>query len=382
MKTTKVRILTIFIIMLTISFSIIPFALAKQRKTYLTDFLLSCEIKDEGFSNSPEEEDDVSFDATAYAIEILDDYNMLITRDIWGEVENTVNTSDLMEYLEDKGKDRADDINIDIYKTYFILKALNTLEYETSSSLENSIETYLDSLDRSGNGFAAISTSSSASITSTYFAMMTYELIDEKIPNESAHKAWIRSCRNSDGGYGGNTTLSSSILNTFYAISIFEVIFDIDDLSDKDDTIEYLDSFYVDDEGDDDNYGGYLPDENAENALLSSTYYCIQGIYLIDKGDLDNEEETLNWVLNRQNFKDGGFSDNSDGDDQKESSITDSYFAYKTLMILDGKTLPSMELKVFMLEFIWVDWLILVILLTFLGVAVIYAIIIWRKRRI
>ena len=49
--------------MLTISFSIIPFALAKQRKTYLTDFLLSCEIKDEGFSNSPEEEDDVSFDA-------------------------------------------------------------------------------------------------------------------------------------------------------------------------------------------------------------------------------------------------------------------------------------------------------------------------------
>lgn len=368
--------------MLTISFSIIPFALAKQRKTYLTDFLLSCEIKDEGFSNSPEEEDDVSFDATAYAIEILDDYNMLITRDIWGEVENTVNTSDLMEYLEDKGKDRADDINIDIYKTYFILKALNTLEYETSSSLENSIETYLDSLDRSGNGFAAISTSSSASITSTYFAMMTYELIDEKIPNESAHKAWIRSCRNSDGGYGGNTTLSSSILNTFYAISIFEVIFDIDDLSDKDDTIEYLDSFYVDDEGDDDNYGGYLPDENAENALLSSTYYCIQGIYLIDKDDLDNEEETLNWVLNRQNFKDGGFSDNSDGDDQKESSITDSYFAYKTLMILDGKTLPSMEVKVFMLEFIWVDWLILVILLTFLGVAVIYAIIIWRKRRI
>ena len=65
MKTTKVRILAIFIIMLTVSFSIIPFALAKQRKTYLTDFLLSCEIKDEGFSNSPEEEDDISYDATA-----------------------------------------------------------------------------------------------------------------------------------------------------------------------------------------------------------------------------------------------------------------------------------------------------------------------------
>ena len=382
MKTTKVRILTIFLIMLTVSFSIIPFALAKQRKTYLTDFLLSCEIKDEGFSKSPEEEDDISFEATAYAIEILDDYNMLITRDIWGEVENTVNTTDLMEYLEDKGKDEAEEINIDIYDTYFILNALDILDYETSSSLENSVETYLDSLDQGGNGFAAISTSTSASITSTYFAMMTYELIDEKIPNESAHKAWIKSCRNSDGGYGGNTTLSSSILNTFNAISIFEVIYDIDDLSGQDSTVEYLDSFYVDDKGDDDNYGGYLPDENAENALLSSTYYCVQGISLIDKGDLKHEDKTLDWVLDRQNFKDGGFIDNSDGDEQKESSTTASYFAYQTLIILDGKELPSMEVKVFMLEFIWVDWLILVILLTFLGVAVIYSIIIWRKRRI
>jgi len=381
LKTTKVRILTIFIIMLTVSFSIIPFALAKQRKTYLTDFLLSCEIKDEGFSNSPKEEDDISYEATAYAIEILDDYNMLITRDIWWEVENTVNTTDLMEYLEDKGKDKAEEINIDIYDTYFILNALDILDYETSSSLENSVETYLDSLDQGGNGFAAISTSTSASITSTYFAMMTYELIDEKIPNESAHKAWIKSCRNSDGGYGGNTTLSSSILNTFYAISIFYVILD-DDLSGEDGTIEYLDSFYVDDEGDDSNYGGYLPDENAENALLSSTYYCVQGISLIDKGDLEHEDKTLDWILNRQNFKDGGFIDNSDGDEQKESSITDSYFAYQTLILLDGKELPSMEVKVFMLEFIWVDWLILVILLTFLGVAVIYCIIIWRKRRI
>jgi len=368
--------------MLTISFSITPFALAKQRKTYLTDFLLSCEIKDEGFSNSPEEEDDISYEATAYATEILDGYNMLVTRDIWGEVENTVNTTDLLEYLEDKGKDQFDVTDVNIYKLYFILKSLIILDYERSSSLENNAESYLDSLDRNGNGFAATSTSSSASITSTYFAMMIYELIDESIPNESAHKAWIKSCRNSDGGYGGNTTLSSGILNTFYVISIYEEIYDIDDLSGQDSTIDYLDSFYVDDEGDDDNYGGYLPDENAENALLSSTYYCVQGISLIDSGDLDHEEETLNWVLNRQNFKDGGFVDITEGNEQKESSITASYFAYQTLTILDGKELPSMEEKVFMLEFIWIDWLILVILLSFVGIAVVYGYFMWRKRRI
>jgi len=123
LKITKVRIFTIFLIMLTISFSMIPFALAKQRKTYLTDFLLSCEIKDEGFSNSPEEEDDISYEATAYAIEILNHYDLLVKRDIWGEVENTVNTTDLMEYLEDKGKDEVGGTDIDIYKIYFIFEA-------------------------------------------------------------------------------------------------------------------------------------------------------------------------------------------------------------------------------------------------------------------
>ena len=52
-------------------------------------------------------------------------YNLLVKRDEWGEVKNTVNTSDLMEYLEDKGKDEIDSADINIYNLYFILKSLN-----------------------------------------------------------------------------------------------------------------------------------------------------------------------------------------------------------------------------------------------------------------
>jgi prenyltransferase beta subunit len=343
---------------------------------------LDLEIKDEGFSNSQEEEDKISYEATAYALEILEYYDKLETRDFFGEVEHTVNTSDLQEYLEDKAKDRIKSGNVDIYKLYYILKSLDILDYDTSSSLEADVEAYLDASEQNGNGFAPTDTSSLASISSTYFAMMIYELIDESIPNESSHKYWIKSCRNGDGGYGGNTTLTSSVFNTYCAIIIFEEIYDVDDLSSQSATIDYLKSFYVEDENDEDNYGGYLPDANSENALLSSTYYCIKGISIIDSDELEDEDDTLNWILNRQNFKDGGFIDNSEGYEQKKSSVTCSYFAYETLKIIDGIELPILEEKVFMLEFIWIDWLILIIILSVIGAAVITGIVIWRKRRI
>jgi len=382
LKTSRIRIITFFILFLIISLNFSTFVLAKQRKTYLTDFLLDCEVKDKGFSNSPQEEDDISYESTAYAIEILNDYQLLEKRDIFGEIEHTVNTSDLQEYLEDKGKDKINEAEINIYNIYYILKALNIMDYDTSSSLESNVKHYLNSLNLNGSGFAPKPSSVSGSLSSTYFAMMIYEIIEDPIPYEKSHKNWIRSCINSNGGYGGNTTLPSTILDTFYAILIFEQIYDIEDLPSEDNTIEYLKSFYVDEESDEDNYGGYLPDDKAENALISSTYYCVKGISLIDKSELKDEDETLNWILNRQDAKDGGFTDNSDGDEQKESSVTVSYFAYQALIVLDGEELPSLEQKVFMLEFIWVDWLIFVVILSSLGVAVIVGYIRWRKRRI
>ncbi len=369
--------------MVIISFSIVPFALGKQRKTYLTEFLLDAERDDEGFSNSKESDDKISSEATAYALEILDHYQMLETKDWLGEIEHEVNTTDLQEYLEDKAKSQFSSGQIDIYGLYYYLKSLVLFEqldsdYEISSTLEIDLRNYLDASDQSGNGFGP----SSASIPFTYFAMMIYELMEAPIPNTNSHKEWIKSCINADGGFGGNTTLPSTIINTFYAIVIFEEVYDVDDLPNKGGTIDYLNSFYVDDESDEDNYGGYLPDFDAKNALLSSTYYCIKGISLIDNEEFEDEDLTLNWVKNRQNFKDGGFSDNSDGYEQKSSSVTTSYFAYKTIMIIDGIESPVLEEKVFMLEFIWIDWAIFVIILSILGAAAISAVIIWRKRRI
>ena len=91
---------------LVISLSLSPFALAKTRKTYLSDFLLDNLIEDDGFSNCDREDyrednDEVSYEATAYALEILGKYNLLEEKDLFGKVEKSHNSSDLQDELEE-----------------------------------------------------------------------------------------------------------------------------------------------------------------------------------------------------------------------------------------------------------------------------------------
>ena len=384
MKPSKIRILLIFILILIITFSIIPSGLAKPRKTYITDFLYECEIKDEGFANSVENDDEVSEEATAYALEILDAFDLLQKKDLFGTVEHEVNTTDLPEELESVAKSEVNSGDPDIYKLYFLLKSLEILEdnnedYEISSSLESNIRTFVDSLLQTGGGYAASKLSTTATMASTFFALKLYDLLDKDFANSSITKSWIRSCQNSDGGYGGSIGSSSTILNTYYAIFSMDEIDDVDELLNKDFTINYLKSFFEDNENDSENYGGYYPDEDAENTMISSTFYCIMGISLIDDGELEDEEETLSWILNRQNFKDGGFKDIDDGSEQKYSSVVNSYYALELINLIDPDSETTLNQEVFMVEF---NWWILVGLLIGIGVVAIAIIIIRRKRRI
>ena len=383
MMRSKIRILIIFLLFFIITFSIIPAVLAKPRKTYITDFLYDCEIKDEGFSNSVENDDDVSDEATAYALEILDEFDLLQKKDIFGTVEHEVNTTDLPEKLEDDAKGMFTIGDVDIYDLYFLLNSLmiledNNDEYDFSSSLKNDAITYLNSLLQNEGGYAPSSTSISATIASTYFALKIYDLLEEDYVNKSITKSWVRACQNPDGGYGGNIGLSSTILNTFYAILAMDIIDDVDELYNEANTIDYFESFYEDNENNLENYGGYYPDEDTETTLISSTYFCVMGIYLIDEDEIDHEEETLTWILNRQNFKDGGFADNDDESKQKYSSVINSFYAVQLIKLYDAD-LISLNEEIFMVEF---NWWILVGILIGIGLIAIAVIIIRRKRRI
>jgi hypothetical protein len=192
----------------------------------------------------------------------------------------------------------------------------------------------------------------------------------------SKHINWIKSCNNSDGGYGGNSSLTSSILNTYYAVSLLNQLGTLDDLADKNQTLSYLNSFYVNNPSDADNFGGYLPDLASQYTLISSTYYCVITISIIDEAIL-NAGETILWVLARQYFGDGGFAEKTGETDELSSSVILSYYAFEILRSFNR--LNSLNAEIWMVEF---DYMILLIIFGCIGVIAGISIFIWRRRRI
>ncbi|MHA1293138.1 MAG: prenyltransferase/squalene oxidase repeat-containing protein [Promethearchaeota archaeon] len=377
MKPHNYRNLTIIFLILLIGILITPYVLAKPRKSYLTDYILGNKVENEGFSNT-NSTDDVSYEATAYALEILKYYDLYEVPGLFGKKTVNVNVTETKKELKKEVRDLVPKKNrVIIYDLYYLLRALDALNTSVKDELKDDIEDYLDASEQVGGGFAPLNTSSTPTLISTYFACRIYKMINRDIEQESKHVDWVKSCLNGDGGYGGNSSSSSTLLNTYYAVLFMDFMADIDDLENSDDTIDYIDSFFVDDESDQLNFGGYLPDENAKYASLSSTYYCVKVLSLLDSDKL-HQDNTTAWILKLQNFRDGVFSDNTDGKEQYKSSIIASYFAFETLKIFDSE-LDVLEEHVWMVEF---NWWILIILLISLGIAITAIIIIWRRKRI
>ena len=372
------RYIAIFTFLFIITLTIIPAVVAKPRKTFLTNYIVVNRIKDKGFSNTIKENESVSFEATAYALDILSYYNLFEYPE-WFETKANVNVSIIDGKLIKKLNNELDDDVVDLYKIYYLLSSIKSLNISVKDNVnEDKIEDYLKTLKKNDGGFSTTNTTILPSIISTYFAVKIYKLIDSKVDDKDDHIDWINDCRNSDGGYGGNSTLSSGIYNTYCAVLAIKELGDLDDdLSKEDDTVEYLNDFYVGDEGDVRNYGGFLPDKDAKNALLSSTYYCVKVLSLLDPDELESES-IANWVLERQNFVDGGFADTTDGAGEKISSVSTSYYAFQILKIFD-ESLLNLEEEIFMADF---DWIVLIVLLSILGLAVVGIVIIWKKRKI
>jgi len=350
---------------------ITPIAFAKPRKTYLVDFLLKNKIDNEGFAGSLKE--------TTYALEIIDYYDLIIKQQWYGINETNVNASITRKYLEDYTISSLNNKTGSIYDLYYFYKSSNILGGTNAPGLIERIKDYLSKSRVSGGGFAPYNTSKSASLSSTYYAINLYSLLNETIPTITSHKNFVLSCRNSDGGFGGNASLSSTITDTFYALQILHEISNLSYLTRPDITLKYLNSTYCNDESDTINYGGYLPDENSKYASLSTTYYCVQAISLINSSKLSlTKQFTINWLLSRQNFQDGGFVDIGDQTSQIFSSISGSYYAFEALKTLNAD-LNQLEEEVFMVE--WNYW-ILIILLSSIGIAIAIYIFVQRSRKI
>lgn len=347
--------------------NIIPSVLGRTRRVYLTDFISSNEIEGEGFKNGISTGNDVSFEATAYALEVLRNLG-----------SNAHEISSLKTDLEGKISNMFDSEAVDLYDLYFLLKSLFLTEsdYSIDGSLIDRIYQYLNGTEQVGGGFSFLNTTMTPSLSSTFFVVQIHSMLapSKTLQNITIHKNWVLLNNNPDGGYG-NTT--STLLSTYYAVSLLDELSSVDDLANKSKTLTYLTSFYVSNPSDVNNIGGYIPDLASTTSLLSSTYYCVMAISLINSSFL-NSGKTTNWVLSRQYFQDGGFADITDGSDQLSSSVVGSYFAFKTITIFNP-TLSKLAVDVWMVEF---NYWILIILLGSIGIIAVIGVVIWRKRRI
>jgi prenyltransferase beta subunit len=363
----KLRSLTFLALIITLLLGIAPIASAKTRQLHLIDFLYENHNGNESFGTSSQD--------TANAIEIIDFYGAYKIEGFLQAIKE-VDIPTLEVYLEDEITSMFNEEVIDIYDLFYLLSTLDSLGTQLDSNLHDKIYVYINETVQSTGGFSPTNTSTSANLISTFYMYNIFTLIDEPVENQTLHKNWVLSCNNTDGGYGGNQSLSSTLLTTYYAIYLVKELGEISDLTNQTSTLNYLKSFYVNDHDNLENYGGYLPDVFAQNSLLSSTYFCVEGIRIINSNEL-NKEATVNWVLNHQNFQDGGFSDHSEENDQRLSSISASYYTFE---ILKGfNSLDLLNEDIFMVEF---NFFMLIIVTSISGIIIAAIYLIWRKRRI
>ncbi len=349
--------------------SVIPLGLAKTRQNYIIQFVKSTQLDEfNGFSNSVIDKEEVSFEATAVALEIIDHYKI---------PELELNISKITANLTMKLDLAFNQSNIDIYKLSHALKAFSYLDYNFTSILENKINTYLNKTYQSIGGFSPTNSSTQISMASTFYAIECYRFINKSIPEPELIKNWTLDCLNLDGGYGGNSTLSSAISNTYFAINILNLLGYQSEIQNKSKTIEYLKSFYFDEIADDVNYGGFLPNDASKDTQLSSTYFCVQTLANLSE-IIDNKDDIISWVLKRQNYRDGGFSDIKDGNIIDYSSMSATYYAFEILKTLNPN-LEQLNEDVFAAEF---NWWILIILFIVIGAVVVVGYFIWRRRQL
>jgi len=358
------------ILIITLLSSITPIALAETRQNHLVEFLYDNQNADDTFG--------IAYQETAYAIEMIDRFNAYLVEVLF-EATESVNVPELKEFLVNQIQAMFNIESINLYKLLYYLDTLNRLEsLQTSldSSLHNKIYRYLNETTQIGGGFGPTNTSTTANMVSTFFVYNIYDIIEEAVVNQTVHKTWVLSCNNTDGGYGGNQSLSSTIVTTYFAVYLVDALGDVNDLANKTKTLEYFKSFYVDDPSKTGNFGGYLPDFLADNTLLSSTYYCVKGIELIDESEL-NGATTVKWVLNHQNFLDGGFGDWVEGNDQRGSSVSTSFYAFKLLETFDS--LEALNEEIFTVE---LNFFIIIIISSIIAIVIGITYFFIRRRRI
>jgi prenyltransferase beta subunit len=372
-KKLFIQIFTLSLVVVII-FSVIPYVSAKTRRNYIIDFIISNRIGNDGFSNSFQTNTTVSYEATYYALKILDDLNSL------------QNQPDLDIFEEELAKEVETELDsLDEYsltKLYYLLHSLELLDGfdKVTSTQKAEISTWINN-SKAGSGGYGNNNSTSPSVIYTFYAANIMLLIQNtgNIPEGDSHTNYVLTCFNSDGGFGGTISAESSIPSTYYAVTGVNGYSELSDLSVQNEScIDYIRSFYVLDSSDSENYGGFSETQLPNKSLISTTYYCALTLQLLDSSEL-NSQATSQWILSHQNLNDGGFVDSAEKDIVVYSSIKSTYFAFSIIKLFDVSLL-SLNENFWDVETNWLI-LIFILLVLFTGIVAI-GLYIWRKRQL
>ena len=132
-----------------------------------------------------------------------------------------------------------------------------------------------------------------------YWSLTALSTLGNDLPKEKIESLveWLKSCANSDGGYGGNTGHDSHITSTHYALLVF-ILFDRLNEVDIEKTSDYVASLQKEN-------GSFLGDSWGECDTRFS-YCALSCLKLLNKLHKINVEKACEFVLACRNF-DGSF---------------------------------------------------------------------------
>jgi len=379
----------IFIFIFFIYLLVYPsFVLAISRRVYLEDFVMQNYHESSGgfyeYRGNSSTSVDTSILATKCSLSILSRLDILKSK-ILDDSSKSVRTKN---YLKDELAPSITENNT--IKISYILEGLKLLDAisDIDMSIKNDIYTYLSKLKRTYDGLVGYTLTpnenQSATVVGTYFAIKIYYYLgDLNIIDKTGIINYVKSClKDAKIGKGFQSNTTSGIIsleNTFAAISILKILDSVTELStnEKDQIINYLDSFYNNNSDDKINYGGYsfyIEDEIKLSTFLA-TYYATITRYNLYSSYIPSDI-TIKWILDHQNPDDGGFMDNILPGLEQHSSTVISYYAVEILYLKDSE-LKFLDQSVWSIDINW--WLIFGILILTVGILI--AIIIKYKRR-
>lgn len=377
-KITSTIIILTFFVSLFATFNLVA---ATSRGDLLAEFCLANQDASGGFKDTPEGSTEDLTEFTSYA-------NTFILSQVDPELSSFAgfDKANLKVWFSDKFNAFTSFGSEQIMKGTYAYQGLVLADPTGNSTLKDlGVEAMIILQNDTSYGFAGFGTDGEATISDTYFAILFLSLTDSlSFVDAELVSSFVMSCWNSDEyAFSGDPNSNQpNLADSFYAVKTLELLDSTSVLNTtaKSQLSTYVESYYVGESVYEQHFGGYSYPESAVMSSLMLTYYSV-GIQDVIGGAL--HEETVDWVLSRQNPIDYGFSDYSLNLDNVKSSAKLSYFAVESILVFDTDAFDGGVFNENVWDLSTSGWVIAAIWVSVIGLFVIAGIFIYKyKNRI